>query len=60
MRLRRGQYVHHSKHGWGTILEDDGNHILVYFHTVGVKRFATSSDNFDMVGGEVVKKKAFA
>jgi hypothetical protein len=60
MRLKRGQYVRHPKYGWGTILECDGNQTMVYFRTVGIKRLATSSNNFIMVGGESLKKKAVA
>ena len=60
MRLKRGQYVHHSKYGWGTILERNDNQTMVYFRTVGIKRLLTSSANFAMIGGEALKKKAVA
>jgi hypothetical protein len=51
MRLKRRQYVRHSKYGWGTILERSGNQTTVYFRTIGIKRLATSSANFAIVGG---------
>ncbi|HEV2494932.1 MAG TPA: hypothetical protein VG204_17860 [Terriglobia bacterium] len=60
MKLKRGQYVRHPKYGWGTIMECNGTRTMVYFRTVGIKKLATSSDNFAMVGGESVKKKAVA
>jgi hypothetical protein len=60
MKLKRGQYVRHSKYGWGTILECDGHRTMVYFRTVGIKKLATSSNNFAMVGAESPKKKAVA
>lgn len=41
MRLKRGQYVRHSKDGWGTILERSDNQTTVYFRTIGIKRLAT-------------------
>jgi hypothetical protein len=58
MRLKRGQYVRHSKHGWGTIVECNDRQTLVYFRTVGIKKLATASAMFAMVGGEAFNKKA--
>ncbi len=52
MRLKSGQYVRHSKYGWGTILEGDGRQTMVYFNSVGVKKFATSLAVFQVVEGE--------
>jgi len=58
VKLKRGQYVRHSKYGWGTIMEYDVARTTVYFRTIGIKKLATSSNNFVMVGGESLKKKA--
>ncbi len=58
MKLRAGQYVRHSKFGWGTILEDDGKRTMVYFRNVGIKKFATSRDTFALIGGQAHKKTA--
>lgn len=60
MRLKAGQYVRHSKYGWGTVMEHNRDQTMVYFRTVGVIKLATSSANFAMVGGEALKKKAVA
>jgi hypothetical protein len=49
MKLKPGQYVRHSQYGWGTILERDGGQTMVYFLTVGVKKFATSLTTFAVV-----------
>ncbi len=57
MKLKRGQYVRHSKYGWGTIVERDGNQTMVYFRNVGIKKFATSLAAFALIGGEAPKKK---
>lgn len=57
MELKAGQYVRHSKYGWGTIVDCDRRHTLVFFRSVGVKRLQTDSSNFTAVGGEVPKKK---
>lgn len=56
MRLKIGQYVRHSKYGWGTILEDDGKRTLVYFRNFGIKKIAASRAAFDLIGGQVQKK----
>ena len=58
MTLKIGQYVRHSKYGWGTVMEWDRIQTLVYFRSIGVKKLATSSANFAMVGGEAHKKKS--
>ncbi len=60
MKLKEGQYVRHSKYGWGTILERDGSQTMVYFHTVGVKKFVASLTAFDVVEHEAPKKKSVA
>ncbi len=58
MRLKTGQYVRHSKYGWGTILEDDGKRTMVYFRNFGIKKFATSRGTFALTGGQAHKKAA--
>ena len=58
MKLKFGQYVHHSKYGWGTIVELDGERTMVYFRDVGIKKFATSRTAFDLIGGQAHKKTA--
>jgi hypothetical protein len=52
MKLKHGQYVRHSRYGWGTILEHDGTQTMVYFHSVGVKKFVSSRNAFSVVGRE--------
>jgi hypothetical protein len=52
MKLKHGQYVRHSRYGWGTILEHDGTQTMVCFHSVGVKKFVTSLTAFSVVGRE--------
>lgn len=37
MKLKAGQYVRHSKYGWGTIVELEGKRTMVYFRDVGIK-----------------------
>ena len=58
MKLKEWQCVPHSKCGWGTILEHDGNQMTVYFHTVGVRKYAVSQAVFEVVESEGAKKKA--
>ena len=58
MKLRSGQYVRHSKYGWGTIVELDGKRKMVYFRDVGIKKFATSRTAFTIIGGQAHKKTA--
>ena len=50
MKLKPGPSVRHSQYGWGTIREHDGSQTLVYFHSVGVKKFVTSLIAFALVG----------
>jgi len=57
MKLKLGQYVRHSKYGWGTILDSAGNYTTVFFNTLGVRKFALSEAFFDVVEGKAVKKK---
>ena len=58
MKLKTGQYVRHSRYGWGTILEGDGKRTMVYFWNVGIKKFATSRTAFTIIGGQAHKKTA--
>lgn len=58
MKLKQGQYVRHSKYGWGTVIEQDGNQTTVFFHTVGVRKFSPSQANFEVVESKTTKKKA--
>ncbi|MGH9355643.1 MAG: hypothetical protein ACRD10_05885 [Terriglobia bacterium] len=60
MKLKFGQYVHHSKYGWGTIMELDGKWTTVYFRNAGIKKLAASPTAFDLIGGEIRKKTAAA
>ena len=60
MNLKFGQYVHHAKYGWGTIMALDGKRTMVYFRGVGIKKLATSRTAFDLIGGEARKKKTAA
>jgi hypothetical protein len=57
MQLKTGQYVRHSKYGWGTIVECDRTQTLVLFRSIGIKRIETGSANFDSVGSLAPKKK---
>jgi hypothetical protein len=57
MQLKTGQYVRHSKYGWGTVIEYNPAQTLVFFRSVGIKRLATDSANFDSVGSLAPKKK---
>ena len=57
MKLKAGQYVRHAKYGWGAILERSRNQTMVYFDTVGVKRFSTSLTAFAVVEHEAPRKK---
>jgi hypothetical protein len=57
MKLKTGQYVRHSRYGWGTILEDDGKRTSVYFRSVGIKKLVASRDMFVVVGGQAPNKK---
>jgi len=57
MKLRQGQYVRHAKYGWGKVLELENQKAMVYFSSVGIKRFTGSSDEFDLVEAEGGKRK---
>jgi len=57
MKLKDGQYVRHSRYGWGTILESDRHQTMVCFQTVGVKKLVTSPKTFEVVGSEAHKKE---
>jgi hypothetical protein len=57
VELKTGQYVRHSKYGWGTIMDCDRHQTLVLFRNIGFKRLETEPGNFVMVGGEAPKKK---
>ena len=57
MKLRQGQYVRHSKYGWGTVLERAGNQTLVFFNTVGVRKLGVSESVFEVVESKAAKKK---
>ena len=57
MELKNGQYVRHTKYGWGTILAYDRDQTVVIFRSIGVKRLQTHPANFASVGGESPKKK---
>ncbi len=52
MKLKPGQYVCHSQYGWGPILEHDGSQTMVYFHSAGVKKLATSLTDLAVVARE--------
>jgi hypothetical protein len=57
MELKPGQYVRHSKYGWGTIVDHDAEQTLVCFRRIGIKRLEADSATFVAVGGEAPKKK---
>jgi hypothetical protein len=57
MKLKDGQYVRHSKYGWGTILECDRHHTMVYFYRVGVRKLAASEAVFQVVEDPVALKR---
>jgi len=57
MKLTHGQYVRHSKFGWGTILERDEHHTLVFFYSVGVRKLAESEAVFQVVEDRVALKR---
>ncbi len=57
MTLKTGQYVRHLKYGWGTVLEQTHDETMVYFNSVGVKRFAASLAAFTAVQDKTPKKK---
>jgi hypothetical protein len=49
MKLKTGQSVRHFRYGWGAVVESDRVQTMVYFHTVGIKKFATSMAPFAVV-----------
>jgi hypothetical protein len=53
MKLKTGQYVRHSRYGWGTVLEGDRKRTTVYFRSVGIKKLAISPGMFVLIGGQV-------
>ena len=57
MELKTGQYVRHSKYGWGTVLDYDRYQTVVIFRGIGIKRLQTDSANFAIVADELPKKK---
>lgn len=57
MKLSCGQYVRHSKFGWGTILECDRHHTMVYFSRVGVRKLTVSEAVFQVVEDQVAVKR---
>ena len=57
MKLKRGQYVRHSKFGWGTVLECDRNLTTVYFHRVGITRRIESPAVFQVVEDQAAVKR---
>jgi len=57
MRVSRGQYVRHSKYGWGTILECDHLYTTVLFHRVGVRKLTASEAVFEVVEDHVALKR---
>jgi hypothetical protein len=57
MKLLRGQYVRHSKYGWGTILECDRHHTIVFFYRVGVRKLTVSEAVFKVVEDQVAMKR---
>jgi len=57
MTLKIGQYVRHSKYGWGTIMDHDRDQTLVFFRRIGIKKLETDLATFVAVGGEAPTKK---
>jgi hypothetical protein len=57
MKLKPGQSVRHFRYGWGAVLESDRAQTMVYFHTVGIKKFATSMATFAVVQDQAPGKK---
>ena len=60
MKLKTGQYVRHSRYGWGTILDGDGKRTMVHFRNVGIKKFPTCRAAFALIGGQAHRKKGGA
>ena len=57
MKLKDGQYVRHAKYGWGTILERDRHHTIVYFYRVGVRKLTGSEAVFQVVEDQAAQKR---
>jgi hypothetical protein len=57
MKLTHGQYVRHSKYGWGTILDCQPHHTTVYFRSVGVRKLTVSEAIFQVVEDHVALKR---
>ena len=57
MKLHTGQYVRHPRFGWAAVFAHDPDQTMVYFHTVGIKKFVTSLVTFDVVEDQGSKKK---
>ena len=57
MKLKTGQYVRHLRYGWGAIVECDREQTMVYFNSVGIKKFETSPTNFAVVQDKMLKRK---
>jgi hypothetical protein len=49
MKLKQGQYVRHSKYGWGTIIDCEHGQTTVYFTRVGVTRLTDAEAVFKIV-----------
>ncbi len=59
MKLKQGQYVRHSKYGWGTIIDYDREHTTVYFRSVGVTRLTDAEAVFKVVEDpDALKRRA--
>ena len=57
MKLTVGQYVRHTKHGWGTILECDREQTVVYFQRVGVRKLDASDAVFRVIEDKSALKR---
>jgi len=57
LTLKKGQYVRHTKYGWGTIVEHDSRETLVYFRTIGLKKLPAALALFANVEGAPHPKK---
>jgi len=57
MKLKHGQYVRHSKFGWGSILECQRHLTMVYFSRVGVRKLTVSEAAFQVVEDQAALKR---
>ena len=57
MKLKSVQSVRHFRYGWGAVLESDRDQTMVYFHSVGIKKFVTSMATFAVVQDQAPGKK---